>query len=153
LNLTSTTEELESSIYSTLSSDITLFEKISSSAYRLRMSTVSKDNDDCESDTEDSGSVDDELNNSDTCSSGDDFESASINSNIRKLKRDNNRKVKHNRLKVYTEIDESRAGEVWLLGLMDSEYSDLKIEEKLAALAALTGLLSSGSSIRMKVSH
>jgi hypothetical protein len=36
---------------------------------------------------------------------------------------------------------------------MDSEYSDLKIEEKLAALAALTGLLSSGSSIRMKVSH
>ncbi|WJX48200.1 hypothetical protein P8452_34796 [Trifolium repens] len=150
LNLTSTTEELESSIYSTLSSDITLFEKISSSAYRLRMSTVSKDNDDCESDTEDSGSVDDELNNSDTCSSGDDFESASINSNIRKLKRDNNRKVKHNRLKVYTEIDESRAGEVWLLGLMDSEYSDLKIEEKLAALAALTGLLSSGSSIRMK---
>jgi hypothetical protein len=69
------------------------------------------------------------------------------------LKRDNNRKVKHNRLKVYTEIDESRAGEVWLLGLMDSGYSDLKIEEKLAALAALTGLLSSGSSIRMKVSH
>ncbi|CAJ2636583.1 unnamed protein product [Trifolium pratense] len=149
LNLASTTDELESSIYSTLSSDITLFEKISSSAYRLRMSTVSKDNDDYESDTEDSGSVDDELNN-DTCSSGDDFESGSINSNIRKFKRDNNRKVKHNRLKVYTEIDESRTGEVWLLGLMDSEYSDLKIEEKLNALAALTGLVSSGASIRLK---
>lgn len=150
LNLSSTTEELESLIYSTLSSDITLFEKISSSAYRLRMSTVAKDDDDSQSDTEDSGSVDDELNDSDTCSSGDDFGSGSIHSNIRKLRRHNSRKAKHNKLKVYTEIDESHAGEVWLLGLMDSEYSDLKIEEKLNALAALTGLLSSGSSIRMK---
>lgn len=153
LNLAKTTEELESLIYSTLSSDITLFEKISSRAYRLRMSTVIKDSDDFQSDTEDSGSVDDELNASDTCSSGDDFESDSIISNIRKLKRANSRKIKNNFLKVHTEIDESHAGEVWLLGLMDSEYSDLKIEEKLSALAALTGLLSSGSSIRMKVSH
>ncbi|XP_073225978.1 homeobox-DDT domain protein RLT3 isoform X3 [Cicer arietinum] len=150
LNLAKTTEELESLIYSTLSSDITLFEKISSRAYRLRMSTVIKDSDDFQSDTEDSGSVDDELNASDTCSSGDDFESDSIISNIRKLKRANSRKIKNNFLKVHTEIDESHAGEVWLLGLMDSEYSDLKIEEKLSALAALTGLLSSGSSIRMK---
>ncbi|KAL5052765.1 hypothetical protein RYX36_033447 [Vicia faba] len=150
LKLGSTKEELESLIYSTLSSDITLFEKISSSAYRLRMSTVTKDTDDCQSDAEDSGSVDDELNESDTCSSGDDFEIDSINPNKRKFKRDKIRKVKHNRLKVYTEIDESHTGEVWLLGLMDSEYSDLKIEEKLNALAALTGLLSSGSSIRAK---
>jgi len=117
------------------------------------MSTVAKDDDDSQSDTEDSGSVDDELNDSDTCSSGDDFGSGLIHSNIRKLRRHNSRKAKHNKLKVYTEIDESHAGEVWLLGLMDSEYSDLKIEEKLNALAALTGLLSSGSSIRMKVSH
>ncbi|XP_019421856.1 PREDICTED: homeobox-DDT domain protein RLT3-like [Lupinus angustifolius] len=137
LDLVSTTEELESLIYSTLSSDVTLFEKISSSAYRLRMSTVTKDSDECESDMDDFGSVDDELNDSDSCSSGDDFASDSRISNKRKLK-------------VHTEIDESHPGEVWLLGLMDSEYSDLNIEEKLNALVALTDLLSSGSSIRMK---
>ncbi|RDX75003.1 Homeobox-DDT domain protein RLT3, partial [Mucuna pruriens] len=150
LNLASTTEELESLICSTLSSDITLFEKISSTAYRLRMSTVMKDDDESHSDTEDSGSVDDELNDTDACSSGDDFEGDSINSSIRKLKRARSHKNKNNMLKVYTEIDESHPGEVWLLGLMESEYSDLNIEEKLNALAALTDLLSSGSSIRMK---
>ncbi|KAE9607616.1 putative transcription factor & chromatin remodeling DDT family [Lupinus albus] len=147
LDLVSTTEELESLICSTLSSDVTLFEKISSSAYRLRMSTVTTDNDECESDMEDSGSVDDELNDSDSCSSGDDFASDSRISNIRKLKRATSHKIKNN---MYTEIDESHPGEVWLLGLMDSEYSDLNIEEKLNASVALTDLLSSGSSIRMK---
>ncbi|XP_027339873.1 homeobox-DDT domain protein RLT3 isoform X2 [Abrus precatorius] len=150
LNLASTTEELESLICSTLSSDITLFEKISSTAYRLRMSTVTKDSDEFQSDMEDSGSVDDELNDTDTCSSGDDFENISINASIRKLKRANSHKNKNNTLKVYTEIDESHPGEVWLLGLMEGEYSDLNVEEKLNALAALTDLLSSGSSIRMK---
>ncbi|KAL2342623.1 hypothetical protein Fmac_003908 [Flemingia macrophylla] len=150
LNVASTTEELESLIFSTLSSDISLFEKISSTAYRLRISNVMKDRDESHSDTEDSGSVDDELNNTDTCSSGDDFESDSINSNIRRLKRANSRKNKYNTLKVYTEIDESHPGETWLLGLMESEYSDLNIEEKLNALVSLTDLLSSGSSIRMK---
>nr|KYP67545.1 hypothetical protein KK1_023888 [Cajanus cajan] len=150
LNLAGTNEELESLIYSTLSSDISLFEKISSTAYRLRMSNVMKDSDESHSDTEDSGSVDDELNNIDTCSSGDDFESDSINSSIRKLKRASSHKIKNNMLQVYTEIDESHPGETWLLGLMESEYSDLNIEEKLNALASLTDLLSSGSSIKMK---
>lgn len=117
------------------------------------MSTVTKDNDDSQSDMEDSGSVDDELNDTDMCSSSDDFESDSINSNIRKFKRANSHKNKNNKLKVYTEIDESHTGEVWLLGLMDSEYSDLNIEEKLNALAALTDLLSSGSSIKTKVKY
>ncbi|KAK7369838.1 hypothetical protein VNO80_11884 [Phaseolus coccineus] len=148
LNLASTTEELESLICSTLSSDITLFEKISSTAYRLRMSTVMKDSDESHSDTEDSGSVDDELNGTDTCSSADDFENDSINSSIRKLKSVNSHK--NNMLEIYTDIDESRPEEAWLFGLMESEYSNLNIEEKLNALAALTDLVSSGSSIRMK---
>ncbi|CAJ1937166.1 unnamed protein product [Sphenostylis stenocarpa] len=148
LNLASTTEELEPLISSTLSSDITLFEKISSTAYRLRVSTVIKDSDESHSDTEDSGSVDDELDDTDTCSSGDDYDNDSINSRMRKLKRANSQK--NNMLKVYTEIDESHPGEAWLLGLMDSEYSELNIEEKLNALAALTDLVSSGSSIRLK---
>ncbi|KAF7813933.1 homeobox-DDT domain protein RLT3-like [Senna tora] len=150
LNLASTTEELESLICSTLSSDITLFEKISSSAFRLRMSSFSKDIDEFQSDTEDSGSVDDELNDSNTCCSGDDFESDSGNSNLRNSKHANNYKLKNKMVTVSTEIDESHPGEVWLLGLMESEYSDLSIEEKLNALVALTDLLSSGSSIRMK---
>ncbi|XP_027919351.1 homeobox-DDT domain protein RLT3 isoform X2 [Vigna unguiculata] len=148
LNLASTTEELESLICSTLSSDITLFEKISSSAYRLRMSTVMKDSDESHSDTEYSGSVDDELNDTDTCSSADDYENDSINSSIRKLKSVNSHK--NNMRKMYMEMDESRSGEAWLLGLMEIEYSNLNIEEKLNALAALTDLVSSGSSVRMK---
>ncbi|XP_054786871.1 homeobox-DDT domain protein RLT3 isoform X2 [Prosopis cineraria] len=149
LNLVSTTEELESLIYSTLSSDITLFEKISSSAYRLRMSLF-KDIDDIQSDTEDSGSVDNELNDGNTWSSSDDFECDSGNSNLRKLKWVSNSTMKKNMLKASTEIDESHPGEVWLFGLMEGEYSDLSIEEKLNAIVALTDLLSSGSSIRMK---
>ncbi|QHO01857.1 hypothetical protein HN873_044237 [Arachis hypogaea] len=150
LYLDGTTGDLESLICSTLSSDITLFEKISPSAYRVRMSTVTKDIDDSQSDMEDAGSVDDEINYNDTFSSDDDFENDSRGGNMRKLKCANGHKTKNNMLKVYTEIDESHPGEIWLLGLMESEYSDLKIEEKLNALAALTDLLSSGSSIRMK---
>ncbi|MED6212335.1 hypothetical protein PIB30_082320 [Stylosanthes scabra] len=149
LNLHATTGDLESLICSTLSSDITLFEKISPSAYRLRMSTVTEDMDDSQSDLEDNGSVDDEINYNDTCSSDDDFENDSRSTNMRKLKRANSHKTKNNMLKVYTEIDESHPGEIWLLGLMESEYSDLNVEEKLNALAALTDLLSSGFSIRM----
>ena len=153
LNLTSTTEELEELICSTLSSDITLFEKISSSAYRLRSSSVAKDGNDCHSDTEDSGSVDDESDESCGSSNSDDSECDSGNYYQRKLKHKNHYKSKNNMLTVYTEIDESHPGEVWLLGLMEGEYSDLSIEEKLNALVALIDLLSAGSSIRMEVIH
>ena len=153
LNLTSTTEELEELICSTLSSDITLFEKISSSAYRLRSSSVAKDGNDCHSDTEDSGSVDDESDESCGSSNSDDSECDSGNYYQRKLKHKSHSKSKNNMLTVYTEIDESHTGEVWLLGLMEGEYSDLSIEEKLNALVALIDLLSAGSSIRMEVIH
>ncbi|KDP45175.1 hypothetical protein JCGZ_15040 [Jatropha curcas] len=53
-------------------------------------------------------------------------------------------------LTVHNEIDESQPGEVWLLGLMEGEYSDLSIEEKLNALVALIDLLSAGSSVRVE---
>ncbi|XWS36650.1 hypothetical protein CRYUN_Cryun20dG0103400 [Craigia yunnanensis] len=152
LNLTSKAEELEELIRSTLSSDITLFEKISSSAYRLRCSSVAKDGNDCHSDTEDSGSVDD-VSDGSSGSSCDDSECDSGNYYQRKLKHKNHHKSKNklnNMLTVYNEIDESHPGEVWLLGLMEGEYSDLSIEEKLNALVALIDLLSAGSSIRME---
>ncbi|KAH7576570.1 hypothetical protein JRO89_XS01G0111400 [Xanthoceras sorbifolium] len=149
LNLPGTTEERESLICSTLSSDITLFEKISSSVYRLRVSS-SKEADDFDSDTEDSGSVEDNSNDAGTCSSSDDSECDSENHCGRRLKQVNNRKSKNKMLTVHNEIDESHPGEVWLLGLIEGEYSDLSIEEKLNALVALIDLVSAGSSIRME---
>ncbi|XVF81356.1 hypothetical protein PTKIN_Ptkin15bG0148700 [Pterospermum kingtungense] len=151
LNLSSKTEELEELICSTLSSDITLFEKISASAYRLRSSSVAKDGNDCQSDTEDSGSIDDDdSDDSSGSSSSDDSECDSGHYYQRKLRHKNHHKSKTNMLTVYNEIDESHPGEVWLLGLMEGEYSDLSIEEKLNALVALVDLLSTGSSIRME---
>lgn len=151
LNLASTTEELESLICSTLSSDITLFEKISSAAYRLRINSVAKEVDECHSDGEDSGSVDDDPNDNGPYSSSDDSGCESGNSNIRKVMDLNCCKSQSNMPTVYNEIDESHPGEVWLLGLMEGEYSDLSLEEKLNALAALTDLLHAGSSIRVEV--
>lgn len=151
LNLASTTEELESLICSTLSSDITLFEKISSSAYRLRINCVAKEDDEFHSDTEDSGSVDDDPNDNGPYSNSDDSGCESGNSIIRKVMDLNCHKSQSNMPTVYNEIDESHPGEVWLLGLMEGEYSDLSLEEKLNALAALTDLLHAGSSIRVEV--
>uniref|UniRef100_A0A2N9IPY1 Homeobox domain-containing protein n=1 Tax=Fagus sylvatica TaxID=28930 RepID=A0A2N9IPY1_FAGSY len=139
LNLASSTEELESLICSTLSSDITLFEKISSSAYRLRISSVAKEVDEFQSDTEDSGSVDDDPNDSDPCSSNDDSGCESGNSNPRKLKYMNRPKSQNNMLTVYNEIDESNPGEVWLLGLM--EVSEWRIQHKLLLNAYLTSII------------
>lgn len=153
LNLPNKTEELEELICSTLSSDITLFEKISACAYRLRSSSVAKYGNDCQSDTEDSGSVDDDSDDCSGSDSSDDSECDSGNYHQRKLKHKNHHKSKTNMLTVYNEIDESHPGEVWLLGLMEGEYSDLSIEEKLNALVALVDLLSVGSSIRMEVIH
>ncbi|KAJ4849849.1 hypothetical protein Tsubulata_040811 [Turnera subulata] len=148
LNLASSNEELELLICSTLSSDITLFEKISSSAYRLRISTLALEADDFQSDTEDSGSVHDDSGDCSTCSSSD--SECDLHFSPRKAKHVNYHKSKNNALVVDNEIDESHPGEVWLLGLMEGEYSDLNIEEKLNALVALIDILSAGSSIRME---
>ncbi|CAL9009448.1 unnamed protein product [Prunus brigantina] len=52
-----------------------------------------------------------------------------------------------------TEIDESHPGEVWLLGLMEGEYSDLSIEEKLSTIVAPIDLLHASSSFRMEVTY
>ncbi|XP_056171319.1 homeobox-DDT domain protein RLT3-like [Syzygium oleosum] len=148
LNISSNREELENAISSMLSSDITLFEKISSSTYRLRINFASKDAEHLQSDTDDSGSV--ENLDDDTCSSGDDTECDSGDLTVRKFKRANSHKSKNSMVIVDTEIDESHPGEVWLLGLMEGEYSDLSIEEKLNALVALIDLVRAGSTILME---
>ncbi|KAK7412388.1 hypothetical protein VNO78_03844 [Psophocarpus tetragonolobus] len=47
------------------------------------------------------------------------------------------------------EIDESKSGESWILGLSEGEYSDLSVEERLNALVALVGVANEGNSIRV----
>ncbi|XP_048139087.1 homeobox-DDT domain protein RLT3 isoform X2 [Rhodamnia argentea] len=148
LNISSNTEELEKAICSTLSSDITLFEKISPSIYRLRINFTSKDAEHLQSDTDDSGSV--ENLDDDMCSSGDDSECDSGDLTVGIFKCANSHKRKNSMMIIDTEIDESHPGEVWLLGLMEGEYSDLSIEEKLNALVALIDLVRAGSSILME---
>lgn len=142
LKLADTLHDLENLITSALSGDITLFEKISVAGYRLRIRAAEKE---CE-DFEDIGSGDD-ISEVTGENDKNDSESESEDSNPSKI--DVNKC--NNNLTVYDEIDESRPEEVWLLGLMEGEYSDLSIEEKLSSLAALIDLLCTGSSIRMEV--
>lgn len=54
-----------------------------------------------------------------------------------------------------TEIDESNSGEPWVQGLMEGEYPDLSVEERLNALVALIGVAIEGNSIRviLEVDH
>ncbi|XP_057955233.1 homeobox-DDT domain protein RLT3 isoform X2 [Malania oleifera] len=151
MNLASTTDELECLISSTLASDITLFEKISASAYRLRTNSGTMATENSQSDTDDSGSIDDdESEDGDTSSSGDEFECDSLAAKKGRHKHTNHCKSNNNMLTVYSEIDESHPGEVWLLGLMEGEYSDLSTEEKLDALIALVDLLSAATSITVE---
>ncbi|KAG6748819.1 hypothetical protein POTOM_048755 [Populus tomentosa] len=149
LNLAGTTNELELLICSTLSSDITLFEKISSSTFRLRINTLAKEASGFQSDTEDSGIVHEDFHDNGASSSSD-SDCDSENSSPRNLKLIDYPKRKKKMLTFENEIDESRPGEVWLLGLMEGEYSDLSIEEKLNGLVALIDLVSAGSSIRLE---
>ncbi|KAL8267692.1 hypothetical protein R6Q59_001490 [Mikania micrantha] len=46
-------------------------------------------------------------------------------------------------------VDESVSGEPWVQGLMEGEYSDLSIEERLNALVALIAAANEGNSIRI----
>ncbi|KAK9286031.1 hypothetical protein L1049_025234 [Liquidambar formosana] len=48
-----------------------------------------------------------------------------------------------------TDIDESDSCEPWVQGLMEGEYSDLSVEERLNALVALIGVAIEGNSIRI----
>ncbi|XP_022847573.1 homeobox-DDT domain protein RLT1-like, partial [Olea europaea var. sylvestris] len=50
---------------------------------------------------------------------------------------------------VGMEIDESRSGQSWVLGLTEGEYSNLSVEERLNALVSLIGIANEGNSIRV----
>ncbi|KAL3650654.1 hypothetical protein CASFOL_007057 [Castilleja foliolosa] len=147
LNLTDNVHDLENLITSALSGDITLFEKISSSGYRSRIHAADKECEDYLSDSDDLGSGDD-ISEVTGGNDSNDFEYESRGSNASRI---DVGKSNANIQTICDEIDESQpGGEVWLLGLMESEYSDLSIDEKLNALDALIDLLRAGSSIRME---
>lgn len=149
LNVAATMHELECLVSSTLSSDITLFEKISSCGYRLRANPATKEPEVSLSDSEDFGSVDDDSDmNLEHISSDESGELGGCDSN--KHSQSKTCEDKCTTLVLHTEIDESHPGEAWLLGLFEGEYADLSIEEKLSALFALIDLLSSGYSIRLE---
>ncbi|PQM40514.1 hypothetical protein Pyn_23967 [Prunus yedoensis var. nudiflora] len=141
---------LEQGIHGLKVSELAKSLEISSSTYRVRINSSEKKVEESQLDTEDSGAVDDDLGESGTCSNDDDFGCNSGNSKIKKLTYMNHGKRKDNMVIVYTEIDESHPGKVWLLGLMEGEYSDLSIEEKLSAIVAPIDLLYAGSSFRME---
>ncbi|KAM3360031.1 homeobox-DDT domain protein RLT3 isoform X1 [Capsicum galapagoense] len=145
LNLATTTIQLEDLISSTLSSDITLFEKISSSGYRLRINPSSQESGISFSDSEgdDAEVISGYIRDNSDCESR---ELVLAESGQRYHRFENRNSLST----VNTEIDESYSGEAWLLGLMEGEYSDLGIEEKLSALVALVDLLTAASSIAEK---
>ncbi|KAI5005272.1 hypothetical protein ZWY2020_032515 [Hordeum vulgare] len=144
LNL-SGASEVEQLIFSTLSSDITLFEKIAPSAYRLRVDPRIKGKEDPRSDTEDSGTVDDDE---DASSSGDESDGPqeSYPEHESRIVRWRQKSI-HKNVNKCSEIDESYSGERWLLGLMEGEYSDLSIDEKLDCLVALIDVVSGAGSV------
>ncbi|EXB54945.1 Homeobox protein [Morus notabilis] len=47
------------------------------------------------------------------------------------------------------DIDESNPGEPWVQGLIEGDYSDLSVEERLKALVAIIGVAVEGNSIRL----
>lgn len=147
LNLAKTDGELKDVICSTLAADITLFEKISSSAYRLRLTSIMKRGEDALLDTEDCGSIDDE---SEDCTIHNISNSECDSRNPTSRLDSRHLSGKSNTMRICTEIDESHPGDPWLLGLMEGEYSDLSIEERLNALLALVDLLSGGSCFRIE---
>ncbi|KAF9618781.1 hypothetical protein IFM89_002649 [Coptis chinensis] len=144
------TAELEILICSTLSSDITLFENISPSGYRLRSNPLTnKAAGVYQSYSEDFGNVDGDSENNNTISS-DESELDLGRTNLSIVKPKQHHTKKSLVMIECTKIDESNSGELWVLALMEGEYSDLSIEEKLNSLVALVDLTSVGSSIRVK---
>ncbi|KAK4369814.1 hypothetical protein RND71_009289 [Anisodus tanguticus] len=145
LDLAATTIQLEDILSSTLSSDITLFEKISSSGYRLRINPSSQESEISFSDSEegdDAEVISGYIRDDSDC----EFRELVPAESGRRYQLENSNSLST----VNTEIDESYTGEAWLLGLMEGEYSDIGIEEKLNALVALVDLLTAASSIAVK---
>ncbi|KAG0453741.1 hypothetical protein HPP92_025045 [Vanilla planifolia] len=148
LDMPGSQKEQEELICSTLSSDITLFEKIGPMAYRLRVNPQIKGNYGSQSD-DDLGGVEDESSDADTSRCSDDSEGEnSVLYKQKIVKYKSKDKGSRQKLIEHNEIDESYPGEAWFLGLMEGDYSNLSTEEKLDTLVALVDLVGASSSIR-----
>eukprot|EP01018_Ginkgo_biloba_P030813 Gb_27855 [translate_table: standard] len=178
---------LEPLICSTLSSDITLFERISSLAFRVRANhLLTRDEEQYHSCSESSADVDSDSGESDSEGSDTDetgksgYEEQDLANASETMRKGVNQGIlqampsvkeggsyyeaiedrRNESLGVGnfkgvgrpcdggTEIDESHAGEAWVLGLMEGEYAELSVEEKLNALVALVNIVNAGNSIR-----
>ncbi|PKA61598.1 hypothetical protein AXF42_Ash018211 [Apostasia shenzhenica] len=148
LNMSRMIEEQEQVIYTTLSSDVTLFEKIGCSTYRLRVYTQINDKIESHSEDDGYGSVDDESIDGSAFSSSDDSEHESSGVCEQRIVKYKTRHKKPGKSIEYNEIDESYAGEAWILGLMEGDYSQLSIEEKLDVLLSLVDLVDACSAPR-----
>lgn len=147
LDLPSAMEEQEELIKSTLSSDITLFEKIGPAAYRLRCNHQIKGKNGTQSEDDDSGSVEDEYSDAYRGGSSDDSEEESSGAcGQRIVKYKNMHERTEQKLIECSEIDESYTGEAWVQGLVEGDYSNLSTGEKLDALVALLDLIGACSS-------
>lgn len=61
----------------------------------------------------------------------------------------NDEGIEHNLAEQETDIDESIPVEPWVEGLMEGDYADLSVEERLGALVALIGVAIEGNTIRL----
>ncbi|XP_057860957.1 homeobox-DDT domain protein RLT3 isoform X2 [Cryptomeria japonica] len=183
LNNISSSNGLEAAICSTLASDITLFEKISSSAFRLRANLIftrdreqyhscsessDVESDYVESDSEKSDGDEtgesgyeeqDRLNTTDCAREGvhgtgtqEIPPSMEGRNQLEALEDERNKGEGNDRLcDVGTATNESRVEEAWLLCLMEEEYEELSVEERLNALMTLVKIVKSGCSIQNSV--
>lgn len=152
LDLPSTIEEQEELIKSTLASDITLFEKIGPAAYRLRCNHQIRSKNGTQSEDDDSGSVEDDYSDSYRNDGIDDCEEESSGEcGQRIVKYKSMQEKSQQKLMECFEIDESYKGEAWVQGLVEGDYSNLSIGEKLDALVALVDLIGPFTSVRSLV--
>lgn len=182
LNDLPSSNALEALVCSSLSSDISLFERISSSAFRLRTNFIhSRDGDRSCSETSGDMESDTEESDSEESDTGESAESAyeeqviahapetgregihtgrpqalpsarecrSQHEAILSLGNEGNEVDRH--CIDGTEIDESHVGDAWVFGLMEGEYANLSVEEKLNALVALFNLVNSGNSVQRTI--
>jgi hypothetical protein len=98
------------------------------------------------SDSDDSGSVDEDEDASRSDDGSDGSQKLKFLENESRLAR-RKEKNAHGSPNKCSEIDESYSGEKWLLALMEGEYSDLSIDEKLDCLVALIDVVSGAGSV------
>ncbi|KAJ0960513.1 hypothetical protein J5N97_001603 [Dioscorea zingiberensis] len=133
LDNSNTTEELEQAIYSTLSSDVTLFEKIAPTTYRLRVNPQIKGADDSQPEDEDMGSVDDDSDSTSTSSGSDDSDDSDNEGGIVQYK------ILRNKKRCLKVTEETSIDESYFRGGMDltASSSSCQFEDPVRSLPSI----------------